>query len=159
MTARVSRSFLKAAKGKGLVRVETRATLDLKNQPRGSAGWPDLHLEGKKRGRFPVADKTRRTEDGHVFDSLAEKARYTQLKLMTRAGLIVSAIEVQPSWEIMINGQRLCVYTADFAYECKDRGPVIEDVKTSGTQKDTAYRLRKRAAELQYGIKVTEVLL
>lgn len=158
MTARVSRSFLKAAKGKGLVRVETKhSTL-----PRGSVGWPDMHLDGNgsgKRGRFAVSAKSARTADGIVFDSKGEMTRYTQLRLLERAGRI-NSLERQPSWDIMINGQKLCTYSADFSYFCKERNrSVIEDIKSSGTQKDAAYRLRKRAAELYCSIKVDEVLI
>jgi hypothetical protein len=152
MAARVSRSFLKAAKGSRVVRVETR-----KAPP--SFAWNEAHLDAPRRGRFPVAEKSARTVGGHVFDSNGEATRFTQLKLLERAGL-VSDIQIQPSWDVMIGGQKLCTYTADFSYVCKERGrPVIEDVKSDGTQKDAAYRLRKRAAELSFGIKIDEVLV
>jgi hypothetical protein len=32
---------------------------------------------------------------------------------------------------------------------------IIEEVKSTGTMKDAAYRLRKKAAELYHGIEVT----
>lgn len=189
MTARVDRSWLRfAGASKGAVMVETRRsrardsgsakdpiaaanaafkTAPPENVAHGgkksrdpkSVVWNEAHLDVPRRGRFPVSEKSARTTAGIVFDSKGEAARYTQLKLLERAGL-VSDVQVQPSWDVMIEGQKFCTYTADFAYLCKERGrPVIEDVKTSGTQKDAAYRLRKRAAELAFGIKVDEVLV
>lgn len=189
MTARVDRSWLRlAGGGKGAVMVETRrssarnsgaatdpvaaANAAFKTAPPGSVArvgkksrdpksvvWNEAHLDVPRRGRFPVSEKSARTTAGIVFDSKGEAARYTQLKLLERAGL-VSDVQVQPSWDVMIEGQKFCTYTADFSYLCKERGrPVIEDVKSSGTQKDAAYRLRKRAAELAFGIKIDEVLV
>lgn len=154
MTARVSRSFIKGAKAKGMTIVESKKQL-----PRGSAGWSNLHLDTSHgAGRFPRAAKADRTRDGHVFDSKAEASRYSHLKLLERVGEI-SDLELQPSWDVMIGSQKLCTFTADFSYVCKRRGPVIEDVKSTGTEKDPAYRLRKRAAQLAHGITVDEVIV
>lgn len=156
MVARVSRTFIKQAKGKGLIVAETKP----RSIPRGSVGWPAMHLDnGKKGGRFPVAAKSARTIDGVVFDSKGESIRYTQLRLLQRAGKIRD-LELQPSWDVMINGQRLCRYTCDFSYYCNERQtPVLEEVKSGGTAKDASYRLRRKAAELTFGIRITEVLL
>lgn len=114
-------------------------------------------LKPTRKGRFQVAPKEQRTVDGHVFDSKRESARYAKLKLEERAGLI-SHLELQPSWIVYINGQKLCRFRADFSY-FRNGVMVIEDTKSSGTAKDPAYRLRKKAAELAYNIQVTEVLL
>lgn len=112
----------------------------------------------KGRGRFPVAPKEQRTVDGITFDSKREAVRYAELKLRERIGEITD-LERQPEYVVQINGQALCTYRADFRYF--ERGEqIIEDVKSAdgrGTAKDTAYRLRKRAAELCFGIKVREV--
>ncbi|MEJ0095116.1 MAG: DUF1064 domain-containing protein [Methylocella sp.] len=114
-----------------------------------------------KRGRFGVSPVTERTVDGLVFSSKREARRYAILKQMERVGEITH-LECQPAFDIMINGVKFCTYTADFGYFRRgvvDR--VIEDVKgrgKGGTAGDPAYRLRKRAAELYFGIRVTEVL-
>jgi Protein of unknown function (DUF1064) len=111
-----------------------------------------------RKARFAVSAKEDRTIDGETFDSKKEAARYCQLKLLQKAGLIES-LDLQPAWAVEINGKHFCRYTADFSYFCKERGRlIIEDVKSSGTAKDAAYRLRKKAAELAHGIKITEVL-
>ena len=113
---------------------------------------------GVKRGRFAVAVKYERTIDGIVFDSKKEASRYAELKLLQRAGQI-RELQLQPSWVVEINGQRLCRFSADFSYLDPKLGRVIEDVKSrGGTSADPAYRLRKKAAELAYGIKIVEVI-
>lgn len=106
------------------------------------------------RGRFPVAEKAERTIDNIVFDSKREAARYAELKLAERAGLITH-LELQPEYKVRINGHLFCTARFDFRYWQKGE-QIVEDVKSSGTAKDAAYRLRKRAAELQYFIKVRE---
>ncbi|MFA7308400.1 MAG: DUF1064 domain-containing protein [Hyphomicrobium sp.] len=108
--------------------------------------------------RFPVAPKQERTLDGVTFASKREMQRYAALKLFEKAGKITN-LELQPEFQTFISGKPFCKFTADFSYWINDgTEQVIEDVKSSGTAKDTAYRLRKRAAELQYGFKVTEVV-
>ena len=112
----------------------------------------------ERKGRFPVAAKIDRTIDGLTFDSKKEAIRYAELKLFERAGLI-ELLETQPSWIVAINGHRLCRYTADFMYlDVKTGLTVIEETKSSGTAKDAAYRIRKRAAELAHGIKIVEII-
>lgn len=111
----------------------------------------------ERRGRFAVSAKPDRTIDGVLFDSKKEATRYAELKLLERAGLI-ECLEVQPSWNVEINGKHYCRFTADFTYIDKRLGAVIEDVKSTGTAKDAAYRLRRKAAELAHGIRVTEVV-
>lgn len=121
--------------------------------------WNSASLDAPARkGRFATSDKEKRTIDGRVFDSKAEAHRFANLELLQRAGLI-SQLTYQPSWDVQINGQHFCTYTADSSYFCHERQRlVIEEVKTSGTEKLPDYRLRKKAAELQHGIKV-EVFL
>jgi hypothetical protein len=112
----------------------------------------------KRPGRFPKAPLAARTIDGIVFDSKKEATRYATLRLLERAGKIED-LRLQQKFPVEIGGERLCVYSADFVYWDIDLGrEVIEDVKSTGTAKDAAYRLRKRAAELSHGIKIDEVL-
>ena len=118
-----------------------------------------LKATQRKSGRYGrVAPKDQRTVDGIVFDSKRESARYQELKFEERAGMICDII-VQPDFPVWINGTKFCTYTADFSFFDKILGQSIyEDVKSAGTAKDTAYRLRKKAAELFHGIKITEVI-
>jgi hypothetical protein len=116
-----------------------------------------LLAKPKKRGRFGVVEKSRRTLDGIVFASERETNRYAELKQMERTGMIRN-LELQPEFPVFLNGVKLCTFTADFRYFTTSGGCVIEDAKTTGTQKDGAYRLRKRACEIYYNIKITEVV-
>lgn len=140
--------------------VEQRRRGPTRAQEQLAAVWNQLHLDApKKKGRFATSAREMRTEDGVVFDSKKELTRYRQLKLLEKAGRI-SDLARQPAWDVKINGMKLCTYTADFSYFCNERNrAVIEDVKSDGTAKDAAYRLRKRAAELEHGIRIEEVLL
>jgi hypothetical protein len=110
--------------------------------------------------RFRVSPKSERTLDNIVFASKREMMRYATLRLFEKAGKI-RGLELQPEFQTFIAGKPFCRYTADFAYlvTTKDgrEEKVIEDVKSTGTAKDAAYRLRKKAAELQYGFTVHEV--
>jgi len=108
------------------------------------------------KSRFQVAPVEQRTHNGRVFASKREMARFVELELLERAGAI-SNLEYQPRFPVTINGQKFCTYTADAAYfENGER--VVEDSKSTGTAKDAAYKLRKKAAELFHGIKVLEII-
>jgi len=105
--------------------------------------------------RFP---RRAQVVDGYSFPSMREARRYGQLAFLLRAGEI-SRLEVHPEYPVEINDQPFTTYTADFRYRTKDGKIVIEDVKSTGTKKDAAYRLRKKACELYYGITVDEIIL
>ena len=108
--------------------------------------------------RFKVAPIHERTVDGIVFASKKEASRYVVLKRLERIGEIHD-LQLQPAFKTFISGKHFCTYTADFSYWVDHkRRQIVEDVKSTGTAKDAAYRLRKKAAELQYGFKVTEVI-
>lgn len=105
------------------------------------------------------------TVDGIRFDSLKEARRYQELRLLEKAGEIGS-LETHPTFPLHVsvvvmgdfNGVHRQVghYTADFGYR-QNGQYVVEDVKSPSTRKNTAYRLRKRMVEAQYGFTITEV--
>jgi hypothetical protein len=97
--------------------------------------------------------------DGIRFHSKAEARRYSELKLLEKAGE-VKELELQPKFQLYApqrSGppEKVSTYIADFRYR---RGPkgilVIEDVKGMRTP---LYRLKKKWVEVQYGLKITEV--
>ena len=110
----------------------------------------------KNNNRFNVSPVEERTLDGIVFASKKEMKRYAELRLLQRAGE-VQDLELQPEFRVSINGQHYCTYTADFAYTEKGER-IVEELKSTGTAKDAAFRLRKKAAELFYGIKVRMII-
>lgn len=113
----------------------------------------------RKLGRFPVVAKEFRTLAGIRFDSKLEMEFYAELRQRELGGEVTD-IKYHPSFEVKIKGKPYTRYTADFQfYEMKPSyGVRIVDVKSTGTRKDAAYILRKKAAELAFGIIVTEVV-
>lgn len=109
-----------------------------------------------QKNRFQVAPAAERTMDGIVFASKKEMKRYGELKMLER-GKVISDLWLQPSFPVKINDSLFCTYTADFSY-VEDGKEIIEEIKSSGTAKDAAYRLRKKAAELYYGFKVKVII-
>ena len=93
------------------------------------------------------------TVDGITFDSKAEAARYQELRILFRAG-IIRELKLQPEYELIPafkkNGvtYRRTVYRADFSYYDTVSGRfVIEDVKGVRTE---LYRLKKKLFEYKY---------
>ena len=108
--------------------------------------------------KYKVAPKAQRTLDNIVFDSKTEMVRYKDLVILARAG-VIRHLEMQPEFKVFINQQLYCTYTADFRYYDEDRRKwIIEDVKSNGTIKETAFKLRKKAAELYHGVEITIIL-
>jgi len=117
------------------------------------------------------------TIDGITFDSKREAKRYSELKVLEKAGMITH-LELQPEYEIVINGVKICKYRGDFSYltvraENNERsynlkgewqtptmtgdkeGQIVEDVKGFKTP---IYRLKKRLVEASYpGTLIKEV--
>ena len=82
-----------------------------------------------KRNKYG-AKKT--TVDGITFDSKWEAQRWGELQAMERGGL-VQDLERQVSYDIVVNGEKICRYIADFKYKAVDDDgstkEVVEDAK------------------------------
>lgn len=97
--------------------------------------------------------------DGHHFDSLAERDRYVELKLMQEMG-VIEGLELQKKYVLVPKGRYTSgkayaeiSYIADFVY--KYNGEIIvEDVKGYKTD---IYRMKKKMMANVYGIEVQEV--
>lgn len=105
--------------------------------------------------------KNKRVEyDGHKFDSIRECDRYKVLRHLESVGDI-SDLECQKRFPLVVNGEKICTYVADFVYRKKDgryRVQVVEDVK--GYKSGSAYRMYKVKAALMWAvhrIKVEEI--
>lgn len=70
--------------------------------------------------------------DGITFASKKEAARYAELKLLERAGLIRN-LELQPKFPLVVNSKKVCTYIGDFSYFEKD-ARVCEDAKGMKTK-------------------------
>jgi hypothetical protein len=103
------------------------------------------------------------TVDGVRFASKAEAHRYGELKMLEKAGRI-DGLRLQPKFDLMVTsrlGQFVVIgqYIADFAYceyACEGAPAVLkyEDVKGVKT---ALYSWKKKHAETQYGIRITEI--
>ena len=97
--------------------------------------------------------------DGEVFDSLKEKRRYQELKLLEKAGEIKD-LRRQVKY-ILIPSQRRggkvvereCSYIADYVYE-ENGETVVEDVKGFRT---ADYKLKRKMMLLFHDIQIKEV--
>lgn len=92
--------------------------------------------------------------DGITFDSLDEAARYGELKIEKRAGLITD-LKVHKPFRLVVNGIHICDYESDFTYR-RDGKLVVEDVKSPGTI-TYAYRIKKKLMLAIHGIQIQEV--
>lgn len=102
---------------------------------------------------------TKQILDGHVFASKKEAARYAELKLLERAG-IISDLELQKRFELIpsqrMDGkviERSCYYICDFAYY-RDGEQIVEDAKGMKTE---VYKIKKKLMLYKYGITIKEV--
>ncbi len=91
---------------------------------------------------------------GIWFHSQKEENRYRELQLLEQAGEI-SQIELQPRYDIVVEGCKICFYKADFRYEVIATGEcVVEDVKGVRT---AVYQLKKKLVKALYGIEIIEI--
>lgn len=89
--------------------------------------------------------------DGIVFDSRKEADRYTDLKLMEKAGKIHN-LQLQTVFPLTVGGNLICKYKCDFDY-VENGIKVVEDVKG---MKTPVYRLKAKLFEAIYGYKILE---
>lgn len=99
--------------------------------------------------------------DGITFASLAEARRYSELKLLERAGHITS-LELQPKFELApsvkytgaARAKPALRFVADFSYVDHLGNTIVEDVKGFKTKE---YQIKKHLMLAFLGIEVTEV--
>ena len=89
--------------------------------------------------------------DDITFDSKKEARRYVQLKLLVKAG-VVTTLELQPRYDLIINTVKCGFYKADFRY-FENGKEVVEDVKG---MKTPVYNLKKKLIKAIYGIEIFE---
>ena len=89
--------------------------------------------------------------DGVKFDSQAEGRRYRKLKLLEKAG-VIQELELQPRYDMELNGVKICFYKADFRY-IEDGELVVEDVKGMLTD---IYKLKRKMMKAFHGIDILE---
>lgn len=95
--------------------------------------------------------------DGRKFQSKAEARRYSQLRLLEKAGRIRD-LKCQVTFPLVVNGCKLATYRADFSYYNENGELVVQDVKGwRGGGAYAMFRLKARLLEATLGIKVQEI--
>jgi hypothetical protein len=93
-------------------------------------------------------------QNGIQFDSCKEANRYQELLLLEKAGLVRN-LELQPRYDLVVNGCKVGYYKGDFRYEDVATGKSItEDVKGVRT---AVYMLKKKLVKALYGVDIIEV--
>lgn len=91
--------------------------------------------------------------DGIKFDSKKEGRRYQDLKILEKSGH-VKDLELQPRYDLIINGVKCGFYKADFRYIDTTRNIlIVEDVKGMLTP---VYRLKKKLMKAIHNIDIFE---
>lgn len=127
----------------------------------GAAGQP----QAKPTAKGTKYRSRKVTLDGICFDSAKEAKRYTELKLMERAGLICD-LRLQVAFHladsVQLEGEkrkkRAMKYFADFTYfDIQLNTLVVEDVKSQATRKLPIYRVKKHLMKTIHKIDIREV--
>jgi len=92
--------------------------------------------------------------DGITFDSRKESIRYSELKLLEKAG-VIDSLDIQPRFDLIVNGTKCGFYRGDFKYN-ENGKEIVEDVKSPFTAKLPVYRLKKKLIKAIYGIEIRE---
>lgn len=90
--------------------------------------------------------------DGIRFASKKEARRWGELMLLYQAGKI-GPVELQPEYQLVVNGQLVGKYRADFRYP-EDGQLVVEDAKGVRTP---VYKLKRKLMLALHGIDIKEV--
>jgi hypothetical protein len=87
--------------------------------------------------------------DGLRFDSAAEARRWSELKLLERAGDITN-LKRQVQFACEVNGEPVCKYIADFTYS-RGKEHIVEDTKGVET---ALFRLKAKLMHACHGVTV-----
>jgi hypothetical protein len=90
--------------------------------------------------------------NGVTFDSLAEAKRYSELKLLEKAGEIAD-LKRQERYNLWVNGHKVCAFVSDFSY-VENSVPVVEDLKSQHTRSLPVFRLKAKLFKAIYGFDI-----
>lgn len=95
------------------------------------------------------------TSFGVVFDSAKEARRFQTLTTLQMAGTITDLFRQMP-FDLIVNGQQICYYVADFTYQQNGK-LIVEDVKSKPTRAKADYAIKKKLMKACYNIEIVEV--
>ena len=94
------------------------------------------------------------TVDGITFDSKWEAQRWGELQAMERGGL-VRDLERQVKYDIVVNGEKICRYIADFRYKMVDDDGSTKEVVEDAKGFETAdFKIKKKLMKAVYQINL-----
>ncbi len=94
---------------------------------------------------------------GITFASRREAARYSELKLLERAGKIRNLV-LQKRYKLEIDGELICTYVSDFEYqEDHPRLSWIDVTEDAKGYKTAEYKIKKKLMSAIHGIEIREV--
>ena len=115
-----------------------------------------MRFTKKRKGRYNIASKTRRTWNGVVYDSEWEKLYAQQLSLRQKGGEIAK-YERQVPYILSVNGHKICKYILDFQVYYPDGRIEYIDCKSTPRMVSPEYKLKKKLMFAIYGISLIEV--
>lgn len=90
--------------------------------------------------------------DGMRFHSKGEAKRFSELRLMLRAGEI-ERLQRQVMFPLTVNGQLITTYIADFEYhKLPSHERIVEDFKSPATAKLPEFIIKKKLLKAIHGI-------
>ena len=109
------------------------------------------------RQRSPSKYGNQKTEvAGITFDSRKEAKRYQNLLKEEQTGVIRN-LTLQPRFDLVVNGDKIATYVADFRYEQTETGEIVtEDVKSPAT-KTPLYRIKKKLMKALHNVDILEI--
>lgn len=124
---------------------------------------PDQFREhAKKNGnKNGMAEKLKfrnqpQTIDGIYFPSKWEAEYYGQCKLRVKAGNLAK-FEVHVKFPLMVNGELICTYEADFVLYFPDGSFQVVDTKSEATEGLSTFKIKKKLMWAIHKIKVVVV--
>lgn len=91
---------------------------------------------------------------GYTFDSKWEAERWGQLTAMEKAKSIKD-LERQIKYDIIVNGQKICRYIADFRYKrVEEDGSMTEVVEDAKGVETADFKLKKKLMLAVHGIEI-----
>ena len=91
--------------------------------------------------------------DGIKFDSKKEARRYVELKLLEKNGFVWD-LELQKSFDLHVNGIKVCKYVCDFFYFYNDEGKVRRVVEDCKGVKTPIFNLKSKMMKAEYDIVI-----
>jgi len=93
------------------------------------------------------------TVGGIKYDSVLESRRGSELLMLEKAGKIKN-LQRQVPYDLVVNGQKICRYIADFVYDMGG-SRIVEDAKSEFVEKrDKAFPLKRKLMLACHGVEI-----